>query len=189
MRVGWKAFFMLQAKLSAIRSGCNSRPTGAVIVRDHRILAGGYNGTVTGRSQCTDFGKAYCHRRMLNGPEDDKYNICPSVHAEANAIAQAAKMGIPLDGSECYCTLQPCYVCLKQLKASGIVKVYYELEYQSPDAKRDKIWSDFSSVDMLSEKLVLSELEIQAASAIIQGITSKRLLGPVSEKIVDPRAC
>lgn len=80
MRIGWKAYFMAQAKVAALRSGCNSRPTGCVIVRNKRVLAGGYNGTVSGRPQCTDRGPDYCYRREIGGPEEDKYNVC--LHGE-----------------------------------------------------------------------------------------------------------
>jgi len=146
MRIEWQHYFMLIAKVAATRSGCNSRPTGAVIVEDKRILCTGFNGTIPGQRQCTDKGSDFCYRRSINGPEDDKYNVCPSVHAEANAINQAAKMGISVDGATMFCTLAPCYVCLKNIKSVGINEVFFELEYKSTNEKRDKIWSDFCSV-------------------------------------------
>lgn len=177
MRIGWKAYFMAQAKVAALRSGCNSRPTGCVIVRNKRVLAGGYNGTVSGRPQCTDRGPEYCYRREVGGPEEDKYNVCPSIHAEANAIAQAALLGISLNGSEAYCTLQPCFVCLKLLKQVGVVKVYYETSYESKDRARDTVWGDFNSVDMIGERVVLTDAERNAVMETLGQPTSARRLG------------
>ena len=93
-RPDWHEYFMLIAKIVALRSGCNSRPTGAVIVKDKRILATGYNGPMPGAWHCTDKGSTYCFRREKGIPDIDKYNFCRASHAEANAIAQAARFGI-----------------------------------------------------------------------------------------------
>lgn len=135
---------MLIAKLVSTRSTCNSRPTGAVLVKDRQILATGYNGSMPGAPHCIDQvmpdGSPYCHRRALNIADVDKYNFCRASHAEANAIAQAAKHGIAIKGASLYVTLEPCYVCIKLLATSQIERVFYELPYESRDEVRDTHW-------------------------------------------------
>ena len=115
---------MLIAKLVSTRSTCNSRPTGAVLVKDRQILATGYNGSMPGAPHCSDQvmadGSPYCHRRALNIADVDKYNYCRASHAEANAIAQAARYGVAIKGATLYVTLQPCFVCLKLLATAQI---------------------------------------------------------------------
>ena len=164
MRLDWNDYFMVMAKIASMRSGCNSRPTGCVIVSDKRILATGYNGTLPGKEQCTDKGKNFCYRREQGGPEEDKYNICPGIHAEANAINQAACMGIPLSGSILYCTLSPCYVCLKNLASVGVWKVYFEHKYESEDKERDKLWNDYKKVGIQG---IEYRVKLDAISSVI----------------------
>ena len=133
---------MLIAKLVSTRSTCNSRPTGAVLVKDRQILATGYNGSMPGAPHCSDQvmpdGSPYCHRRALNIADVDKYNYCRASHAEANAIAQAARYGVAIKGATLYVTLQPCFVCLKLLATAQIRRIYFELAYGSDDAPRDE---------------------------------------------------
>ena len=137
---------MLIAKLVSTRSTCNSRPTGAVLVKDRQILATGYNGSMPGAPHCSDQvmpdGSPYCHRRALNIADVDKYNYCRASHAEANAIAQAARYGVAIKGATLYVTLQPCFVCLKLLATAQIKRVYFELGYESRDAARDEFWKE-----------------------------------------------
>ena len=144
MRPSWDEYFMLIAKLVSTRSTCNSRPTGAVLVKDKQILATGYNGSMPGAPHCADQvmpdGSPYCHRRALKVADVDKYNFCRASHAEANAIAQAAKHGIPIKGASLYVTLEPCYVCIKLLATAQIERVFFELPYESRDALRDTYW-------------------------------------------------
>lgn len=155
-RIPWKYYWMLIAKNVALRSTCNSRPNGAIIVSTtNRILTSGYNGALPGKDQCSDNGPDFCYRRSVKGREDDKYNVCPGVHAEENAVVQAAKLGIPIDGAHIYCTLSPCLVCAKTLRAVGISKVYYELAYSSSDPKRDKEWMDFNESQLYAEQVRL----------------------------------
>ncbi len=135
---------MLIAKLVSTRSTCNSRPTGAVLVKDKQLLASGYNGSMPGAPHCSDEvmpdGSPYCHRRVLKIADVDKYNYCRASHAEANAIAQAARYGVAIKGASLYVTLQPCFVCLKLLATAQIERVYYELAYESQDPLRDAFW-------------------------------------------------
>ncbi len=137
---------MLIAKLVSTRSTCNSRPTGAVLVKDKQILATGYNGSMPGAPHCIDDvmpdGTPYCHRRALKVADVDKYNYCRASHAEANAIAQAARYGVAIKGATLYVTLQPCFVCLKLLATAQIKRVYFELAYESRDAARDASWKE-----------------------------------------------
>ncbi|MFZ0051543.1 MAG: dCMP deaminase family protein [Desulfobaccales bacterium] len=144
MRPSWDEYFMLIAKLVSTRSTCNSRPTGAVLVKDKQLLATGYNGSMPGAPHCSDEvmpdGSPYCHRRVLKIADMDKYNYCRASHAEANAIAQAARYGVAIKGASLYVTLQPCFVCVKLLATAQIEQVYYELAYDSQDPARDAFW-------------------------------------------------
>jgi dCMP deaminase len=144
MRPSWDEYFMLIAKLVSTRSTCNSRPTGAVLVKDKQLLASGYNGSMPGAPHCIDQvmpdGSPYCHRRVLKIADVDKYNYCRASHAEANAIAQAARYGVAIKGASLYVTLQPCFVCIKLLATAQIERVYYELAYESQDPLRDAFW-------------------------------------------------
>jgi dCMP deaminase len=144
MRPDWNEYFMAIAKIVSTRSTCNSRPVGAVIVRDKQILATGYNGAVSHAPHCIEGPGGnedpFCFRRSINAPEEDKYNYCRANHAEANAIAQAARLGVPLEGSTLYITMTPCYVCLKMLSTARVLDIYYEYDYESTKKDRDKFW-------------------------------------------------
>jgi len=179
-RPDWHEYFMLIAKMVALRSGCNSRPTGAVIVKDKRILATGYNGPMPGAWHCTDKGRGYCFRREKGIPDIDKYNFCRSTHAEANAIAQAAKFGISVEGASLYCTLAPCYVCLKLLASAGIKEVYYEYDYESRDFERDEFWKTAIKEAKIEvfKQIKVSEETLKALEEILPYPTSKRRLPP-----------
>ena len=177
-RPPWPEYFMLLAKMVALRSGCNSRPSGAVIVKDKRILATGYNGPMPGAWHCTDRGPGYCFRRDKGIPDIDKYNFCRATHAEANAIAQAARFGISVEGAELYCTLAPCYVCLKLIASAGIKRVYFEYDYESRDFARDRFWREAIAEAGLEEfrQVTVSEETLKALSEILPYPTSRRRL-------------
>ena len=113
-RVDWHTYFMNIAKQAATRSTCDRKHVGAVIVRDKTILSTGYNGSIRGMPHCDDVGHL-----MEN-------NHCvATVHAEANAIIQAAKNGVAIRRGELYTTASPCWNCFQLLANAGIVKVYY----------------------------------------------------------------
>lgn len=114
------------AKLAAIRSTCIARQVGAVIVKNKQVLATGYNGPPSGLPHCIDQG--YCYPGLL---KCDVSTTLPSraIHAEANAIAQAAKHGISTEGARVYVTLEPCLSCLKLIISAGISEVYYETPF------------------------------------------------------------
>jgi len=155
-RPSWNEYFMILAKIAATRSTCLSRPTGAVIVKGKQVLSTGYNGSMPGVAHCNEEGK--CFRRSSGAADSGKYDHCRSIHAEANAIAQAAKKGVNIAGAEVYVTLYPCYVCTKLLASAGIKKVYYEIGYISPDTKRDKLWEEALKVAGIeAEEVKLSD--------------------------------
>lgn len=139
-RPSWHEYFMMLAKLVSVRSTCNSRKIGAIIVRNNRILATGYNGAVHGAPHCIDRGPDFCLRRSIGAHDADKYNYCLSSHAEVNAIDQAARFGTPLEGAILYCTLEPCNWCFKQLIQAGIREIYFEEVYDSKNKDFDAYW-------------------------------------------------
>ena len=115
------------AEDSKIRSTCLSRQVGAVIIRDKRIIATGYNGAPTGAIHCTDIG--YCIRKKRGIPSGQGLELCRAGHAEANAIDQCARRGTSCEGSTLYVTTQPCVFCCIHIIQSGIKKVIFKGEY------------------------------------------------------------
>ncbi len=123
MRPSWKKYFVEMAKLAATRSTCLRRQVGAVVVKDNRVLSTGYNGSPQHTAHCEDLGG--CLREKLGIPSGQRHEICRAVHAEQNAIVQAAKHGVSIDGADLYCTHQPCSICAKLIINAGIKNVYY----------------------------------------------------------------
>ena len=121
-RPSWESYFMEIAKMVALRSTCLRRKTGAVIVRDKRILATGYNGAPSGVRHCDEVG---CLREELGIPSGERHELCRGLHAEQNAILQAALHGVSLKDSEIFTTHEPCILCSKMLINVGIKKIYY----------------------------------------------------------------
>ena len=113
-RVSWERYFMNLATQAATRSTCPRKSVGAVIVRDRSILSTGYNGSIRGAPHCTDVGCLM---------END--HCVRTVHAEANALVQAARNGVRLEGAEIYVTASPCFNCFKLIANAGIRTVYY----------------------------------------------------------------
>jgi dCMP deaminase len=182
MRPSWNEYFLLIAKLVSTRSTCNSRPTGAVLVKDRQILATGYNGSMPGAPHCTDQtlpdGSPYCHRRALQIADVDKYNYCRASHAEANAIAQAARYGVAIKGATLYVTLEPCFVCIKLLATAQITQVYFEVPYESRDRVRDAFWRDAvkdAGIEVY-EHLIITPEGLAAILPSLEGVTSARRL-------------
>jgi dCMP deaminase len=118
-RVGWNEYFMSIAEQVATRSTCDRKHIGAVIVRDKTILSTGYNGSLRGSPHCDEVG---------HDMEND--HCVRTVHAEANAIAQAAKNGVRIDGAEIYVTASPCLTCFKLVANAGISAVHYKEFYR-----------------------------------------------------------
>jgi len=127
-RPSWDEYFLMLAKLAATRSTCFAFPVGAVIVKDRQVLATGYNGPPSKSEHCVDLGFCY---EGLESCHVDKTLPSRAIHAEANAIAQAAKNGTRVDQASIYVTLEPCLSCLKLIVASGIREVIYETTFEN----------------------------------------------------------
>ena len=142
----WDHRFMEMAQLVSTWASCyqEERKVGAVIVKDKRVMTTGYNGAPAGVSTCVERGE--CLRKKLGIPSGTRHEMCYAVHAEQNAIIQAAKLGVNIDGSTLYCTHQPCILCAKMIVNAGIVRVVYHSGY--PD--------DFA-LDIFKEAGVLVE--------------------------------
>jgi dCMP deaminase len=125
-RPSWDEYFMDLAKLVATRSTCTRHDVGAVLVKDKRILATGFNGAPRGMKHCLEIG---CIRDELNIASGTRAEICRAVHAEQNAIIQCAIYGVSSEGSTIYITHQPCTICTKILINSGVKRIVYELPY------------------------------------------------------------
>ncbi len=119
-RPDWDEYFSDIAALVARRSTCRRRQVGAVLVRERRILSTGYNGAPTGLRHCLDIG---CLRVQLQIPSGERHELCRGLHAEQNAIIQAALHGVGIAGATLYCTNQPCVICAKMIINAGIVSV------------------------------------------------------------------
>ncbi len=126
MRPSLDEYFMEIAKVVAKRSTCLRQNVGAVIVKDKRILSTGYNGAPMGLPHCLDIG---CLREELNVPSGERHELCRAVHAEQNAIIQAAVHGVSIKGATLYTTHQPCIMCAKMIINAGIVRVVYGKRY------------------------------------------------------------
>ncbi len=119
-------YFMEMAKLVSTRSTCIRRKVGAVIVKEKRVLATGYNGSPRGTAHCEDLG---CIRDQMKIPSGTRHELCRGVHAEQNAVAQAAYFGISIKDAAIYTTTFPCSMCAKILINAGIAEVVYSESY------------------------------------------------------------
>lgn len=125
-RPSWEAYFMEITRLVARRSTCQRRRVGAILVKDKRILATGYNGAPSGLPHCLDIG---CLRQQKLVPSGERHELCRGLHAEQNVIIQAARHGISIQSASLYCTTMPCAICAKMIINAGIISVYYEEGY------------------------------------------------------------
>ena len=137
-RPGWDEYFMEMAVLTAKRSTCLRRNVGAVIVQEKHIVATGYNGAPRGLAHCGERGG--CLRQKLGIPSGQKHELCRALHAEQNAIIQAATLGQSIEGATIYITHQPCIICAKMIINAGIKKIVVKEGYP-----------DEMSVDILEE--------------------------------------
>ena len=124
-RVGWDRYFMNIARQAATRSTCDRKSVGAVIVRDKTILSTGYNGSIRGMPHCDEVG-----HDLENG------HCVATIHAEANAIIQAARNGVNISGAEIYTTASPCWNCFKLIANAGIRRIYYGEFYRDEKSIR-----------------------------------------------------
>jgi dCMP deaminase len=121
-RPDWDTYFMSMAKLASSRSSCLRRAVGAVLVKDRRLLSTGYNGVPTGVTHCEVSG---CLREKLHVPSGERHELCRGLHAEQNAILQAALHGVSIKGASLYCTNLPCIICAKMLINAGVRRIVY----------------------------------------------------------------
>jgi dCMP deaminase len=128
---------MDMAKLAARRSSCLRRAVGAVLVKDRRLLATGYNGVPSGVTHCEVTG---CLRERLNVPSGERHELCRGLHAEQNAIIQAAFHGVSIRDAVLYCTNLPCIICAKMLINAGVRRVVYIEGYS--DALTQEMFSE-----------------------------------------------
>ncbi|MDA8178555.1 MAG: deoxycytidylate deaminase [Desulfobacteria bacterium] len=134
-RPDWDTYFMDMAKLASRRSSCLRRAVGAVLVKDRRLLATGYNGVPTGVTHCEVMG---CLRERLKVPSGERHELCRGLHAEQNAIIQAAYHGVSIRGAHLYCTNLPCIICAKMLINAGVRRIIY-LEGYSDTLTREML--------------------------------------------------
>jgi dCMP deaminase len=150
-RPSWDDYFMTITREVSTRSTCVRRACGAVIVKDRRILATGYNGTPKGVPHCGDVG---CIREVRGIPSGSHHELCRGIHAEQNAIIQAALHGVAIDGSVIYTTHQPCVLCAKMLINAGVTEIIFGAPYPDP-----------LSEEMLAEAGISRRLHVAAAEA------------------------
>ena len=133
-RPSWDEYFMQIAEVVATRSTCIRRNVGAVIVKNKRLLASGYNGAPTGLNHCQNSG---CLRAEHNIPAGERHELCRGLHAEQNAVVQAAMHGVGILGATIYITHQPCSACTKIIINAGIEKIVYKDAY--PDSLAEQL--------------------------------------------------
>ncbi|MBR4410882.1 MAG: cytidine/deoxycytidylate deaminase family protein [Firmicutes bacterium] len=148
-RPTWDEYFMEMAELTAKRSTCSRRQVGAVIVRDNRAVATGYNGAPRGLAHCEE--KGGCLRQKLNIPSGQRHELCRALHAEQNAIISAASMGNAIEDGTIYITHQPCVICAKMIVNAGIKRIVVREGY--PDELAMEILDEAGlTVERLGEK-------------------------------------
>jgi len=125
-RPSWDEYFMSITELVAQRATCIRRKVGAILVHERRIISTGYNGTPTNIPHCIEVG---CLREQHNIPSGERHELCRGLHAEQNAIIQAALYGVSVQGTTLYCTNMPCSICTKMIINARIVSVYYKEGY------------------------------------------------------------
>ena len=125
-RPSWDTYFMDITFLVAKRSTCLRRAVGALVIKDKRILSTGYNGAPTGIKHCNEAG---CLREELNVASGEKHELCRGIHAEQNAIIQAAFHGVGIKGATLFCTNLPCSICAKMIINAGLKKICYHSGY------------------------------------------------------------
>jgi dCMP deaminase len=143
-RPSWDQYFMMITRQVADRSTCNRAKVGAVIVRDKNILATGYNGSPAGLPHCTEVGCLIYESKTPSGEIEE--NCFRTIHAEINAIAQAAKNGASIQGADIYITHTPCIHCFKVLINTGIRRVLYEKPYKLPTLEELRRYSNVELV-------------------------------------------
>lgn len=144
MRPSWDEYFMEIAEIVKKRSTCKRRHVGAIIVKDKQILTTGYNGSPKNLKHCEEIG---CKREQMNIPSGQRHELCRALHAEQNAIIQAAHNGVNINGSTLYVTTRPCVLCAKMCINAGIEKIVYLGDY--PDELSKEILEE-AGIEMIN---------------------------------------
>jgi len=132
-RPSWDEYFLKITADVSERATCVKRKVGAIIVKDNRILSTGYNGTPKGFKHCEELG---CLRKEMGIPSGHRHELCRGLHAEQNAIIQAAVHGVKISGGTFYCNYQPCVICAKMMINAGLKKLVYTGGYPDELAKQ-----------------------------------------------------
>ena len=148
-RPSWDEYFMKMAQLAASRSTCLRRQVGAVIVKDRHVIATGYNGAPKGLPHCGDIGG--CLREQLGVPSGERHELCRALHAEQNAIIQAATLAQSIEGATIYVTNQPCSICAKMIINAGIERIVVEDGYPDKMAQ-DMLREAGLAIEMLTNE-------------------------------------
>ncbi len=148
-RIGWDDYFFEFAELASNRATCLRRKIGAVLVKDKMVISTGYNGPPRGIPHCSKTG---CIRKNENIPSGQRHELCRGLHAEQNAIIQAAKNGVNVSGSYLYCSTKPCVICTKMIINAGITKVFYKQDYEDKLADKIAKQSDVEFIKVKSKK-------------------------------------
>lgn len=146
MRPSWDEYFMEIADVVKKRSTCIRRQVGAILVKDKQILTTGYNGSPKNLEHCDKTG---CKRQELNIPSGQRHELCRALHAEQNAIIQAAHNGVGINGSTLYVTTRPCVLCAKMCINAGISKIIYKGDY--PDDMSNEMLEE-AGIEMINFK-------------------------------------
>ncbi len=142
-RPSWQEYFMRMAYLASTRSTCLRRAVGAALVKNNQLISTGYNGAPKNSPHCSETG---CLRESQNVPSGQKHELCRGVHAEQNAIIQAAINGSSTQGAVLYCTHQPCSICARMIINAEIKKVYIASSY--PDPLTEQLFKD-ANIEMI----------------------------------------
>ena len=157
-RPSWEAYFMDITFLVARRSTCLRRAVGAIVVKDKRILSTGYNGAPAGIKHCFETG---CLREKLSIASGKNHELCRGIHAEQNAIIQAAYHGVSIKGASLFCTNLPCSICAKMIINAGINRICYASGYTDSMSKEmlDEAGIDIIKIDAGSPELMMKNPE------------------------------
>ncbi|HLQ73346.1 MAG TPA: ComE operon protein 2 [Bacillota bacterium] len=150
-RISWDQYFMAQCYLLAQRSTCTRLMVGATIVRDNRIIASGYNGSVSGSKHCIEHGCYIIDNHCVR-----------TIHAEANALLQCAKFGVPTEGASMYVTHFPCLQCCKQIIQSGIRHIFYASDYRNSEYALELFQESQTTVKKIELKDIFIETNNEA---------------------------
>lgn len=151
-RPSWDEYFMEVTKTVAKRATCDRGRSGCVIVKDKRILCTGYVGSPVGIEHCDEIGHELLE--TYNEKGENSVHCVRTSHAEQNAIAQAARFGISIDGATLYCKMEPCYICAKIIINAGVKRVVAEMRYHAAERTREVFKKAGVQMDVLKEKMV-----------------------------------